>query len=273
MEKIDFKKIKCLIIDFDNTLTNSKREITDYTREVISKIVNKGIYVVLCTGRPNIFAIEKSKYCHASPIVITDNGALIYNYELNKVYYSLPIPKDILEEILNLCKDNNVDCIYNSPNNRYRYQGMRNRFIPDIDIIDSINDINNIVTQIVISSEDIESIKKCAQIIDNIKDIKINNTSLNTNTNRKYAFCDLNMNGVSKGIAIQKLMDMLDIANDEIVCFGDSLNDISMFKACKYSVAMKNAEEVLKEQAYMITEYDNDEDGLAKFLNKYFWED
>ena len=58
-----------------------------------------------------------------------------------------------------------------------------------------------------------------------------------------------------------------------IVCFGDSLNDISMFKACKYSVAMKNAEEVLKEQAYMITEDDNDEDGLAKFLNKYFWED
>ncbi len=49
MDNIDFKKIKCLIIDIDNTLTNSKREITDYTREVISKIVNKGIYVVLCT--------------------------------------------------------------------------------------------------------------------------------------------------------------------------------------------------------------------------------
>ena len=65
-------------------------------------------------------------------------------------------------------------------------------------------------------------------------------------------------------------MDYLNLDNEEIVCFGDSNNDISMFEVCKNSVAMQNADNNLKEKACMITEYSNNEDGLARYLAKYF---
>lgn len=273
MDNIDFKKIKCLILDIDNTLTNTKREITDYTREIISKIVKKGIYVILCTGRTNQYAIKSSKYCNGSPIVIVDNGALIYNYALNKVYFCMAIPKAISKKIFEICLANEVDCVFNAINARYRCKETMNRFLSNIETIDSLDDINEIVTQIVVSSEEENRVQTCYDLIKNIKEVEINNTSLGINVKRDYAFLDVNTPGISKGLAIQKLMDILNLTNEEIMCFGDSINDISMFEVCKYSVALKNAEDSLKNKAYMITEYDNDNDGLAKFLNKYFLED
>ena len=273
MENIDFNKIKCLILDIDNTLTNTKREITDYTREIISKIVKKGIYVVLCTGRTNQYAIKSSKYCHGSPIVVVDNGALIYNYALNKVYFSMSISKQLSQRIFEICLDNEVDCVFNAINARYRCKQTMNRFLSNIETIDSLDDINEIITQIVVSSEEETRVQACYDLIKNIKEVEINNTSLGTNAARDYAFLDVNIPGISKGLAIQKLMEILNISNEEIMCFGDSINDKSMFEVCKYSVALNNAEKSLKNKAYMITEYDNDEDGLAKFLDKYFLED
>lgn len=273
MNNIDFNKIKCLIIDIDNTLTNTKREITDYTREIISKIVKKGLYVVLCTGRTNQYAIKSSIYCNASPIVIVDNGALIYNYDTNKVYFSMSISKQLSQRIFEICLANKVDCVFNAINARYRSKETMNRFLQNIETIDSLANINEMVTQIVVSSEDEERVKKCYDLISKIKEVEINNTSLGINVKRDYAFLDVNTPGISKGLAIQKLMNILNLNTEEIMCFGDSINDISMFNVCNYSVALNNAEESLKKLAYMITEYDNDEDGLAKFLNKYFLED
>ena len=49
--------------------------------------------------------------------------------------------------------------------------------------------------------------------------------------------------------------------------FGDSLNDILMFKKAKVSVAVKNALEEVKKEATVILPYTNDEDGVAKYLS------
>ena len=51
MQDIDFKKIKLIILDIDNTLTNSKLEISEYTKKVIKEIVDMGIKVVLCSRK------------------------------------------------------------------------------------------------------------------------------------------------------------------------------------------------------------------------------
>ena len=51
--------------------------------------------------------------------------------------------------------------------------------------------------------------------------------------------------------------------------FGDSMNDLSMFLETNIKVAMKNADANLKEIATYITDYDNNEDGVIKFLEKY----
>ena len=43
---------KLLVLDLDGTLTNSKKEITPFTREVLIKAQQQGLHLVLASGRP-----------------------------------------------------------------------------------------------------------------------------------------------------------------------------------------------------------------------------
>ena len=254
MKDFDFNKIKLIILDIDNTIANNNHEITEYTRNIIKEIKNKGIYVVLCSGRSNNHTIEKSKLCNASPIVISDNGAIIYNYSLQKVYASSSIKKDTIKKIIEICDEYNIDYVLDTINTRYKY----------------IDDIPCDITQIVVDSTNKEDVNRCADILSSFEDIRIANTNLYNNIEKKdYYFCDITLKEASKGFAIKKLINILNIKENEVICFGDSMNDYTMLEASKYFIAMKNADKKLKEKAFMITEDDNDDDGVAKFINKY----
>ena len=60
-----------------------------------------------------------------------------------------------------------------------------------------------------------------------------------------------------------RLKEMLGC--DEVVCFGDGVNDIPMFLTADRAYAVANAEKALKEIASGIIE-SNEQDGVAKWL-------
>ena len=270
MKKNVFEKVKLIILDIDKTLTNDSREISMYTQKIVKETINSGIYVVLCSGRTNQYVIEKSKICNSSPIVISDNGAIIYDYHLNKSYLLHSFSRDIIKKIYFTCKNNDVDCVFNTINGRYRLTDCKkNEYINDIILVKKIDDINAEITQIVIDSKSKDNIKKCFDTIELFEGVNITNTNINTLKEVRYYYCDINVKGISKGLSIKYLTNLLKMKKNEVVCFGDSMNDYTMLKACDYFIAMKNADEVLKKEAYMVTEYDNNEDGVAKFIKKY----
>ena len=53
---------------------------------------------------------------------------------------------------------------------------------------------------------------------------------------------------------------------EKLTVFGDNFNDIGMFDLAGTSVAMANAQEGVKDKADIILEHNNDEDGVAKYL-------
>ena len=71
----------------------------------------------------------------------------------------------------------------------------------------------------------------------------------------------------SKANAILKLKEILKC--DEIVCFGDAINDLEMFKVSNQSYAMENAVDQLKKHATAIID-SNENDGVANWLIKNF---
>lgn len=75
--------------------------------------------------------------------------------------------------------------------------------------------------------------------------------------------------GITKGQALKRYMKEMGIAADEVLVFGDGENDLDTFSQVKYSVAMGNAEDFIKEQAHEVTT-GNREDGVAAALEKYF---
>lgn len=272
MEEIskELKNIKCILVDIDNTLTNSQREITEYTVSVIENARQKGIYVILCSGRTNQYTVVESKICKASSIVISDNGALIYDYNDNKILYKSIIPKEIAKNVWDISLKNDIDCIINTVYSRYRNSKYKdNKHVQINKTIDDISEVKEDITQIVVHSEKCENLVKSIKSIEKIRDLEISNTNIHSKEQRNSYFIDLNIKGNSKGNAIKNLMNILHLNNEELICLGDSMNDISMFKTLKYSVAMKNAKDNVKEKASFVTEFTNDEDGVAKFIEKY----
>lgn len=67
---------------------------------------------------------------------------------------------------------------------------------------------------------------------------------------------------------IKTILKKLNISLDNVLAFGDDFNDIEMIQNCYCGVAMSNAIEQLKATADYIT-FSNDEDGVAKFIDKF----
>lgn len=69
-----------------------------------------------------------------------------------------------------------------------------------------------------------------------------------------------------KAHAMQKVMEYLGRGHEEITVFGDSVNDLGMFKLAGTSVAVSNALDEVKAVADLVLPHSNDEDAVARYL-------
>lgn len=267
----DLKNIKIMFIDIDGTLANDEKEITEYTKTIIEKATKKGIYTIITSGRTNDYAVEKSKIVKASNIVISNNGATIFDYKNDKKIYNSEFENSFLEKILNYVKDFEVECTFNSIYKRYRNSKLNILYAKDAISINKISDIDDAVSQIVFDSHNYEQIKLIQNFIKGLEEVEINNIceTLQSDikvTGENYWF-DTALKGNSKGKAIEKLLKILKIDKKDSICFGDQINDYTMFESVGIKVAMENGMNELKEKADFIA-LSNNEDGVAKFIEE-----
>jgi HAD superfamily hydrolase (TIGR01484 family) len=74
-------KYDIVFVDIDDTLNPSNEPVSEYTKQVMTKLKENGIKVVVNTGRSATYAINKSKEANLSEYVISSNGSEVYNYE------------------------------------------------------------------------------------------------------------------------------------------------------------------------------------------------
>lgn len=262
--------IKIVFIDIDGTLVNKRKRVTLKTRKSIKKVVDKGIYVVLVSGRDVLHTIDKSRRALASSIVISSNGSEIYDYNKQKTIFIDEIKKKKIEQVWNYCNKNEIGLLIKSISGKYMNKYLIGKDKESSILITSEKELKKIVfSQIVFVCNDIEKMIKAKEYITSLE-LSVTNYSesfLDNNISDRYRL-DINNKNVSKGVAITKLLKYLKISKEDSLCFGDFINDIEMFDACGMKVAMENACDSLKEKADFITSSNNN-NGVALFLDKY----
>lgn len=78
---------------------------------------------------------------------------------------------------------------------------------------------------------------------------------------------DIQNKNINKGIAINFLQALYEINPDECVAFGDQMNDYELLQQVKYSYAMANAVDPIKDIAYGIANT-NDEQGVLRKIKE-----
>lgn len=268
----DLKNIKIVFIDLDGTLLNDKKRISLKTRRSIKRLVNNGVYVVVTSGRNCKYCIDKSRKALASKIVISSNGAEIYDYGNRKVFLNSYIEFTKLENVWNYCNKNKIGVIFNAISGVYINKYLIDNYDYKTKLLTSVKELKKLdVSQMVISVNNYNKILKAEEYVKKVGlDIAYFSKSYDDNSmiDNKCSLDAIN-EGVSKGSAIEKLLEILKIDKKDSICFGDYINDLDMFDACGYKVAMENACDEIKEKADYVTFSNNNNNGVSYFIDKY----
>lgn len=272
-------KYDIVFCDIDDTLNPSNGTTTEYTREVMKKLKDKGIKVVVNTGRSAKYAVEKSIEAGLSEYIISSNGAEVYNYHERKEIFSKPISKEDILAIYDYCETHNMTIILNCLEKRYinikdyKYNNEPAIYFEDInEVID-----NNKINQLVILSSNFDRMLVLPNMFkEKFPSLKVVHSSIGLIEEKrvpgKEYYHDLVLENTAKSTGIVELLDYLGIDSEKAIAIGNGYDDICMCDVVGTSVAVENANQTLKEVATYITD-SAENDGVAKILEKLCLED
>lgn len=264
-----------IALDLDGTLLRSDNTISDYTVETIKKLQNKRHKVVIATGRPYRMALEHYRRLELSTPMISFNGSLTHLPEKNWEWeHSVTIDKQYLIDVLDMQQIIEADFIASQYRKKFYISAQdHNRVNPQLFGVPEITEKMSM------------DIKKITE--------NPNGILMQTRHQDKYALADemrkhfnyeieidswggpLNIlefspKGINKAYALKYLLKVLNISQDNLIAFGDEHNDTEMLSFAGTGYAMKNASDILLRFADKQTEFSNEEDGVAKELEKIF---
>ena len=263
---------KLIATDMDGTLLNSDVCIPQSNVDAIIEVQKKGVKFVLATGRPTFATFESAKILEMDNYggyIISNNGGEIIECKTKKRLFSQGIDKSDVISLYNFANDNGLTFLtYNDgkiyTNSIDEYSSIEGNFT-GADMIE-IDDINNL---------DFEQIIKCMLLSspEKVKElqIKMNESSF---SNKLFfaishpSFLEVVNKNVNKGVAITKLLEILNIDKSEAISSGDSYNDLPLLENTGLKVAPANAKEDIKN----IVDYvgvDNNTGILADLIYKF----
>ena len=284
-----------IAIDLDGTLLNSYGVVTDRTKQTIKKCIDKGIEIVLASGRPNDSIEAIAKEIGAEHYFIAGNGALVYDIKKEEVIYEKYMPKEKVLEIIRLCEQNSIsynvytdktilatslkyNVLYYHKENLKKEESKKTH-------INIVDDMYSYVKQmqeekfLKITICDTNSnvfnaiIRKMKQIegIDILEVSHMSRKIIKQGTEEvpiEYYYTEISLQEVDKYNALQFLQKKLNIKNEETIAIGDNMNDKKMIQKAGMGIAMKQSCPAIIEVADYVTE-GNNEDGVAKALEKF----
>ncbi len=255
---------KIIFSDIDRTLAK-EGVISSKNIKYINKYMSLGNLFVLVSGRTILYTKNISTLIGASKYIICNNGAVIYDFEAEKIIFMEKIPFCLVKKVFDIAKKYDSRLIIGTNDNTYVNKLLYENETLINEITNEFYD-DNIICQITISNKDKDVVEKMAEDINKIKGIKISNRSRmlydDSYITKGNVWLDITNENVNKGRAVLNLLKYLNINIEDSVRIGDDLNDVSMFFDKGINVAVENAMPELKDKASFIASSCED-DGVA----------
>lgn len=268
-------KYKLLVLDIDGTLTNSQKQITEFTKKTLHELQKNGVKIALASGRPTFGIVPVAKELKLEKyggFIISFNGGRIEECKTGKVIYEKVMPLHMVRKLNRLSKENKVSIltyqdkylITEAPDDIYiQKESMINQM--RIKKVDSFVDyVNFPVTKCLMVGEG-DYLAKVEQKVKNAI-----GGELNIYRSEPF-FLEIMPQQIDKAVSLMKLADYLNITKQEMVACGDGFNDQTMIEYAGFGVAMQNAQGVVKKAADYIAP-SNDSDGVAFVVNRFMLE-
>eukprot|EP00210_Caulerpa_lentillifera_P001233 g1189.t1 len=271
--------VHLVALDLDGTLLTSHQQISQPTKEAIQETMNRGIQVVIATGkaRPGaISACEKFGLSGPGNLVSLESagiflqGLVVYTTK-GKAIEGPNLPISVVKSMFEYCSRMKISCAAFTGDEVCTLQRtpelieLHERYYEPFP--EQVGSLNEILTN--------QSVKKIAVIgnSDKIRDeIEPEIGKLLTPFHARAVISVEGMleivpQGVNKWTALDCLMKSLELPVRSCLAIGDGQNDYEMVKNAGIGVAMGNAVQPVKAVADLVVS-SNDEDGIAEALDR-----
>lgn len=229
----------------DGTLLNENDEITNENREAIEKAREKGIKVIISTGRSLITSREFAESLNLTSFLITVNGSEIWE-DQGKLLERHLMQSDVIQWMWELSKSYKTEYWATSTDKVWRNQ------MPD-----HIEKHQWLKFGYTIEDDPVREII--------LKELSKHNLEISNSSPKNI---EINAAGITKARAVSRVCERLNIPMEQVMAIGDSLNDIGMIKKVGLGIAMGNAQEIVKESADWVT-LSNKKSGVAEAIKRW----
>ncbi len=258
---------KLIALDLDGTLLNSDGIVSEATKAHLQKLKEQGHIVTIATGRILNRALVGTDGAEFANYIVSDAGAAVFkNNGINKEWeevYAQALSKDTVKNISSYYDKDKFMTINICDRNKIHHYDQT------VNITEFLENVDEIIHVSVtfINNEFVEGyLKIYTEKFPNLK-VEVMQDSFG-----EVKWLEIAQKGVEKYKGITEVAKLEEISNENIIAFGDGLNDVEMLRKCGVGVAMKNALPEVKEQADYITSKTNNENGVLEFLKEYLVE-
>ena len=251
------ENISIILSDLDGTLFHDDKSISDFTKETIRCVQEKGVLFGICTSRAKINAVKFLDGIKPD-ILITNGGGIVY-YQDKKIYDCEFSVEEIRKLIAAAFEVFGKDIVISADNEHALYSNSREELGDKFWTFNDFSDFRETCMKMCIESLDKEKVEKVVSVIglDQIDYLPFSD----------IPWYKLSKKAATKEKAISELCHYLKIPTSKIAAFGDDFNDIGMLKLCGAGIAMENAIDEVKEAAASVCT-SNENDGVARWIEK-----
>lgn len=263
--------IKLVAADMDGTLLNSRKEMTEFTAQTLKKLKAKGVCFAAASGRQyyNLLEVFQQQGLAEDMAFIAENGTLVF--ENGELVFVDELDGELIRQVVQkarplkdiypvLCGANAAYIENDDPRLKFQVEKYFARRVQTSDLLSVLGEDK--IVKIAILEANAQAESRCYPVFEPIKDqaqVLLAGPE----------WVDVINYTASKGTALKLIGQRHKAGFDEIMAFGDYLNDADMMTSCKYSFAMENAHPELKKKAAYVCG-SNDQDGVAKTLEEWF---
>jgi Cof subfamily protein (haloacid dehalogenase superfamily) len=265
-------KYRLLVLDLDGTLTNSRKEITPHTRDVLLQAQERGVRLVLASGRPTYGIAplaDELRMNEFGGYILAYNGGTIIDWRTGEVLHASELTADLVAPAYEMARRHGVEIlsyvdrhiITETPDNRYvQYESMLTRM--------PVRGVDNFCLAAG------ATVPKCLVVGDEQLLLPLESQMKQRfgeamSIYRSEAFyLELNPPAIDKANSLRLLLDRLGLTADCMMACGDGFNDLTMIRLAGLGVAMGNAKEEVKAAARFVT-LTNEEDGVAHAVERF----
>jgi len=254
-----------IALDLDGTLLDAQERVSPRNRQAIRAALDRGIRIVLVTGRGVDTPSRISKELGLNLPVICCHGALTKDFGANRTLGHIPVPLQYAKPMVEYSERNGLSIAIYVEECFYRLEGTQ-LFMDDM------------------RGPAWREVKSFAQVLpeaptfirflgaDSVSAMQTEFGDLPLHfkyeTWLDFVECAVTSRDATKQRALARLCADFQVPPERVLAIGDSRNDVPMLRWAGVGVAMANALPEVREAVKHVTG-SNEEDGVAQAIEKF----